>query len=239
VTSAATFGQPTGCLQSLKTKLAPLPASLARQSDLLLALLLTVLAAYLGTNLFNPVRFDKERIEVWALKGQIQVRGLYHYQNRTPLPLSFSLGLPFPIDSNHPAPSTFSVFETSVNGETLTPLSLRSYHGHLVFRLLFWPKQEKWIRVDYIQPTLTDAGTYILRTTRDWNRPLEHGEYVLHLANGLALTSSTYPLERNPLAGRNVYSFYRTHFFPNADWSFTWHPAAQTANFLGESYEHF
>ena len=239
MTSAVEIGPVTWWLINLKMKLRPVLSLLARQSDLFLAFLLTALAAYLGTNLFNPVRFDKEKIEVWAVAGQIQVRGLYHYQNRTLLPLSFSLGLPFPTDSNHPAPSSFSVVETNANGETLTPISLRSYHGRLVFRLLFWPKQEKWIRVDYLQPTLADSGTYILRTTRDWNRALEQGAYTLHLASGLALASSSYPLEHDSLGGKNTYSFYRAHFFPDADWSFSWHSTAHVATLLGEPHENF
>ncbi len=175
-----------------------------------------------GTNLFSPVRFDKERIEVWVADGQIQVRGLYHYQNRSFLPLSFSLGLPFPVDSDHPAPVSFSVAEVDAADRVLHAVNVRNYHDSNVFRLNFWPNQEKWIRVAYAQPTLTDNGTYILRTTRNWNRPLDGGEYILHLSDGLSLASSTYPLEQHPFAEQATYSFSRAHFFPSKDWDFSW-----------------
>jgi len=195
---------------------------IAHQFDLVLALLLTVLAIFLGTNLFSPVRFDKEKIEVWVAEGQIQVRGLYHYRNRTLLPLSFSLGLPFPVDANHLAPSAFSVTEVDAAGEPLAAVNVRSYHGNNVFRLIFWPKQQKWIRLDYSQPILTERGTYILRTTRNWNQALDNGEYIIHLDKGISLASSTYALAQDPLENSGTYSFSRAQFYPGEDWSFTW-----------------
>jgi len=82
-----------------------------REVNLLLAFVLAVLAFYLGSNIFSPVRFDREKIEAWVTGGQIQVRGLYHYRNRFPLPLSFSLALPFPADAGHPTPSLFTISE--------------------------------------------------------------------------------------------------------------------------------
>lgn len=202
--------------------MAPEFAKIFRQLDLLFAFLLIFLAIFWGTNLISPVRFDKERIEVWVADGQVQVRGLYHYRNQTFLPLSFSLGLPFPVDSDHPAPPAFSVAEVNSSGEFLDVVNVRSYHGSHVFRLNFWPKQEKWIRLDYVQTTLTDNATYILRTTRKWNQPLDNGEYLLHLSNGLSLAFSTYPLKQLPPGEQTTYFFSRAHFFPSEDWSFFW-----------------
>jgi hypothetical protein len=191
--------------------------------DLVSILLLIILATFLGTDFFSPVRFDQEKIEVWAVDGQIQVRGLYHYQNRTILPLSFSLGLPFPVDQEHPAPSTFCVTEAKSTGETWDAIRVRTYHANRVFRVFFWPKQAKWIQVDYVQTAYAERGRYILKTTRKWNRPLNHGEYILHLGNGLKLASSTYPLKHDSPDIENTYSFSRVDFYPREDWRFVWH----------------
>lgn len=217
-------------MQNLQRTTASAIATIVHQLDLVLALLLALLSIFLGTNLFSPVRFDRERIEVWVAEGQIQVRGLYHYRNRTLLPVSFSLGLPFPVDADHPAPSAFSVAETD-NGEPMASVNVRTYHGGNVFRLIFWPKQQKWIRLDYIQPTLAESGTYILQTTRIWNQPLDNGEYILHLDNGLSLASSTYAIAQNPPGHQNTYSFSRAHFYPGEDWNFTWQRVADIAAF--------
>jgi hypothetical protein len=204
---------------------ARLMSAAVRHLDLVSALILILLAAFLGTDFLSAVRFDQEIIEVWAVDGQIQVRGLYHYENRTILPVSFSLGLPFPIDPDHPAPSTFSVTETEAIG-TWQPVRVRTYHGNNVFRLNFWPKQARWIQVDYVQGTSAESGRYILQTTRKWKRGLDRGEYILHLGNGLALTSSTYPLKQDSVGNRNTYLFSRVNFYPDEDWRFAWYQTA-------------
>ena len=190
--------------------------------DFLLVFALTILAFYFGSNVFSPVRFDQEKIEVWVAGGQIQVRGLYHYRNRFPLPLSFSLGLPFPVDDGHKPPSIFSVSEVLVDGSTFKEIAPRSYHGDVVFRLWFAPKQEKWICVDYVQGALQPNGRYILQTTRKWNRPLELGEYILHLDNWSELAASNYSLRLEQRGQQKQYSFGRSDFYPSQDWEFSW-----------------
>jgi hypothetical protein len=191
--------------------------------DALGATVLVGLAVYFGTNTFARVRFDRERIQVWAADGQVQVSGLYHYQNAAPLPASFSLGLPFPVDAAHPAPSLFSIAETSADGSTSKPVAHRTYHGDIVFRLWFASHEEKWIRVDYVQHVAARSGRYILLTTNQWHRPLDFGEYILHLGKGSELDASNYPLTAVALTRRS-YSFFKTDFVPNQDWEFSWRP---------------
>ena len=189
--------------------------------DFLLAFVLLLAALYFGSNVFSPVRFDREKIEVWVAGGQVQVRGLYHYRNRFPLPLSFSLGLPFPVDEGHKPPSVFSISEVSADGSASKEVASRNYHGDVVFRLWFAPRQEKWIRVDYVQGAPQRNGRYILLTTREWNRPLDFGEYVLHLGSGSELAASNYSLQPEARQPRS-YSFTRLNFYPSADWEFSW-----------------
>jgi hypothetical protein len=190
--------------------------------DLLLASVLAIFSFYFGSNVFSPVRFDQEKIEVWAADGQIQVRGLYHYRNRFPLPVSFSLGLPFPVDDAHKTPSIFSISEVSADGLTSEVIAPRSYHGDVVFRLCFAPRQEKWIRVDYVQDALQPSGRYILLTTRKWNRPLDRGEYILHLTDGSELAASNYALQAVSASQSRQFSFTRSNFLPGEDWNFSW-----------------
>ncbi len=127
-------------LQRLKWTAMPGMRLVASHFDLLLASLLILLAQFWGTNLFSPVRLDKEKIEVWVADGQIQVLVLYHYRNRTLLLLSYSLGLPFPVDPEHPSPSVFSITEMDASGNALDAVKVRSYHGSNVFRFNLWPK---------------------------------------------------------------------------------------------------
>ena len=192
-----------------------------RLAELLPVLFLLLVALYFGSNLFSPVRFDRERIEVWAFDRQTQVTGLYHYVNRSPLPLSFSFGLPFPVDRDHPPPAAFFVSEVHADGTLCKEIATRDYHGETTFRLWFWPSQDKWIRVDYLQKTAVPQARYILLTTRQWRAPLDRGDYLLHLCQGCDLVSSNYPVSRVP-GTQNNYAFFRTDFLPSEDWQFSW-----------------
>ena len=194
--------------------------------DLAVVCLLALLALYAGTNVFSPVRFDQEKIDVYAANGQIHVQGLYHYRNRLPLPVTFSLGLPFPVDAEHAVPFTYSVAEINRDGQTIREIATRNYHGNVVFRLFFLPSSEKWLRVDYLQNVAASNGKYILRTTRAWKQPLAHGEYVLHLGNSTKLTSSNYALQKLSGGCGCSYSFTKEKFFPADDWEFSWKPIA-------------
>jgi hypothetical protein len=190
--------------------------------ELLLFLFLLAAAFYFGSNAFSPLRFDREKIEVSVFAGQTQVTGLYHYVNRSVFPASFSLGVPFPTDSEHPWPAEFHLSEVDDKGAFLKWIETRPYHGETVFRLWFWPSGERWIRLDYIQGTRVPEARYILLSTRKWGKPLQRGDYILHLGDGLELTSSNYPMTTNIGGHSGSYSFSRNDFLPAADWEFRW-----------------
>lgn len=175
-----------------------------------------------GFQRFSPARFDEERIEIWAFSGQVQVTGYYHYVNPSYLPASFSLSLPFPVDSMHPRPSSFSIRQVDRAGNSEKEIAVRIYHGDVVFRLGLLPKRDKWIRVDYVQGAGIDEARYILLTTRQWRRPLHRGQYILHLGAGLQLVSSNYPLAEEPSGDLKRYTFSATDFLPSQDWEFQW-----------------
>jgi hypothetical protein len=197
---------------------------LIRNGDLVFASFLVAFAFYAGSNIFSPVRFDREKIEIRSGDGRIQVHGVYHYRNRFPLPLTFSLGLPFPMDATHLAPSDYSVSECLADGTAGQEIRTHKYHGNVVFRLWFAPSQEKWIRVDYTQPLMVSNARYILLTTQKWQRPLDSGEYILHLDEGNELVMSNYPTHKSEDAGGRTLSFTKSNFFPQEDWIFSWKP---------------
>ena len=200
-----------------------IPASLTRRSwEIFLALLLLLVAFHLGLNVFSTIRFDREKIEVWAFDGQIKVAGLYHYVNHSFLPSSFSFGVPFPVDPEHSWPSAVRISEVDSNGVFLREIDIRRFHGETVFRLWFWPSRERWIRLDYTQETSVPCARYILLTTRKWGRPLERGQYILHLGQRLQLDSSNYALTAISADNPDTYFFSLSDFLPSNDWEFRW-----------------
>jgi len=201
-----------------------------RNADLLLALVLIGLAIYTGCNVFPQVHFDRERIEVWVVPRQIQVTGLYHYSNPSRLPALLSLGLPFPVDAEHLRPSTYSIATATADGHVVAPIRPTERHGEVGFRMFLRPHEDKWVRVDYVQGASVSRGTYILTTTRKWHRPLERGDYVLHLSAGLELASTNYHPEATVKGEKNTYLFSRTDFYPSEDWNFAWREAVPASS---------
>ena len=200
----------------------------SRTSDVLLAMALALVAVYLGCNVYPRVRFDRERIEVWATPRQIQVTGLYHYKNTSTVPAFLSLGLPFPVDAEHPRPSMYQISTATEDGRMLKEIDTTEHFGNVRFRVLLRPHEDKWVRVDYVQRTTVSNGTYILLTTRKWRRSLDRGDYILHLGPDLELQSTNYlPDKVGP--DSNTYSFSKINFYPDADWKFAWRTSEANA----------
>ncbi len=210
----------------------PRALKLKLPSDLLLACVLILLVAY---ELFAKpcVRFDRERIEIWAVPGQIQVTGLYHYRNPLPVPTFITFGLPFPVDASHSRPTTYSITESDAGGAAGAPLLPQVRRDDVRFRVLFRPREEKWVRIDYVQGARVPDGTYLLLTTRAWGRPLDRGDYILHLAAGLELLASNYSLAPCPTS--NTFGFSANNFFPDRDWTFRWRALDTSPRVLAEN----
>lgn len=195
----------------------------AASADVWLAVFLAGTGIYFFSGQFTPVRFDQERIAVEVERGRLRVTGLYHYHNRSRLPAWLTLGVPFPVDADHPAPDDFFLSEAGEDGRSLAPLPSvrRGDEGRL--RLFFRPGEGKWIRLDYSQASGVPAGRYLLTTTRAWRRPIAQASFSLRLPPGVELVTSNYALTPSLEAGPGrTYTFSRTEFYPDADWRFAW-----------------
>lgn len=184
---------------------------------------LAALAIYFLGGRFTTVRFDQERIDVEVEGGLIHVHGVYHYQNASRLPALLTLATPFPVDTDHPAPEAFALAEVDEGGRVVKELELRGPQEAPRVRLLFRPRQGKWIQLDYWQATRSQEGRYILTTTRAWGRPICQAAFRLLLPAECYLTHSNYPVAGIPGVNRaRVYAFSRANFSPDQDWKFSW-----------------
>lgn len=167
-----------------------------------------------ASGVIPTVRFPSERIDVHVYPDEIVVDGYYFYKNPFPFPVVQGFTIPFPIDKDHPEPSELYV-------ERLTPgrkdIQLRQVFGNEGFEVYFSAHEEIEVRVSYRQKAGGMNGTYILKTTQPWGRPLERGVYTLY-PHGTVIESSNYPLDRPGKAP----GFQKTGFMPDKDWQFTW-----------------
>ncbi len=210
---------------------------LKRSRDFWLAGALTVGGVYFFSGRFTTVRFDQERIEVRLESHLIQVTGLYHYINRSRLPAVLTLGVPFPVDRDHPPPNSFSLSEANEDGRSITEVPIIVRGGNVQVRLIFRPGEAKWIRLDYAQPTRVTNGRYLLKTTRGWHHPIGRGDYVICLPQDLRMTASNYSISPAPVEGRwRAYSFSKTNFYPYQDWVFAWEELRPSVDTRGEAH---
>lgn len=199
----------------------------ARNTDLFLAVGIAAGAVYFFSGYFTPVRFDRERIEVLVKRGQIHVRGLYHYANTSRLPAVLTLRVPFPVDSDHPQPERFALCDSSEDGREGAEIVPAVRAGDVSFRLLFRPREVKWVRLDYVQPSRVNRGRYLLTTTKPWRRPIDRADFVLRLPEQLDLSSSNFPVQPSSSADNGkTFVFSRTDFYPDQDWIFAWAAAS-------------
>ena len=195
----------------------------ARNGDLFLAAGIAAGAVYFFSGYFTPVHFDRERIEVRVTRGHIQVVGLYHYANTSRLPAVLTLRVPFPVDSDHPQPDWFALYDSSEVGQAGAEIVPVVQGGDVSFRLVFRPREEKWVRLDYLQPSRVTRGRYLLTTTQPWRRPIGRADYVLRLPPDFTLLSSNYLVSPAPADGTwQAFTFSKTEFFPEHDWEFAW-----------------
>jgi len=205
-----------------------------RWSGELGACMLAALTIYFLGGRFTTVRFDRERIDVEVEDGLIHVHGLYHYQNASRLPALLTLATPFPVDADHPAPEAFMLAEMNRDGRRARELSLRGPREAPRVRLLFRPREGKWILLDYWQPAAIPEGCYILTTTRAWGRPIAQAIFRLLLPAGYHLNHSNYPVSEVPESHPfTTYTFSKSNFFPDQDWRFSWQGKSVTARHEG------
>lgn len=202
----------------------------ARNTDLFLAVGIAAGALYFFGGYFTSVRFDRERIDVRVTPGQIHVRGLYHYANTSRLPAVLTLRVPFPVDSDHPQPEWFALCDSSEDGREGAEIVPVARGGDVSFRLLFRPREVKWVRLDYVQPSRVNRGRYLLTTTKPWRRPIGRADYVLRLSSDLTFLSSNYDVRLATADGtRQAFTFSKTEFFPDHDWEFAWNDSRAEA----------
>ena len=200
-------------------------------ADVWLAIVLAGAGVYFFSGLFTSVRFDQERITVRVERDHLQVSGLYLYRNHSRLPAWLTLGVPFPVDPDHPVPEEFFLSETDGEGRPGAPLASAGWGEEGRVRLFFRPGEEKWIRLDYTQASRVPAGRYLLTAARAWRRPIARASFVLHLPPGFELVSSNYGVTPSPSTALGPsFTFMRAEFYPDRDWEFAWQePAAAVA----------
>ncbi|MGC4117068.1 MAG: hypothetical protein QM765_21405 [Myxococcales bacterium] len=174
-----------------------------------LAALLMIWTALVHSGLVPAARFARERIVVRVRPCEIEVDGLYVYENPLPVPWTQGLSVPFPADRRQPRPAAVRASLVSPGAERALPVLWASGPR---FDVPLPASGEATVRVRFTQRAPDRHGTYLLTTTRPWGRPLDRGEYVV-IPEGVRIAHQS--------LGEGL-AAVRERFFPDADWTFEW-----------------
>jgi hypothetical protein len=169
----------------------------------------------------GPIRFLREHVIVRPSEGRTAVTGLYYFRNESDDTTAAAMRYPFPIDRFHIGPLRVRVWEER-NG-SFEPIGFASGEYSMTWRMNFKPREEKIIRVEYVQEIKKHHALYIVTTTREWGRPLERAEFEFQVPRSLVDVEPSFEPTRVLERGDTVvYYLEKTEFMPEKDLSITW-----------------
>jgi hypothetical protein len=161
----------------------------------------------------GPVHFAREEIAMDIRPGVLEVRGMYHFTSSAKEPLIASVLYPFPLDSLHPFPDSIDIrghgFQRQDSGVS--------------FQMRFRPGAEDSFFAYYRQPLKAKSATYIVTTTRKWNRPIDVAQFRVTVPAGFRDVKLTFVPDSVVKSDSAVsYFFTGRRFFPDRDVTVTW-----------------
>lgn len=158
------------------------------------------------------VVFPEETIEIVINQEFIEVNASYDYTNPCPFPITQGFQLPFPAELPDP-----EIVRVSI-ADQMDPIFVRQGFGGRIFEVRFAANETIRVNLYYKQSTPLHAARYILKTTKDWYRPLSKAYYILRCNAGVAGVRSNYSLYKDG----PVWKWNRANFMPKKDWIISW-----------------
>jgi hypothetical protein len=168
-----------------------------------------------------PVHFYREYVVIEPSEYACRVNGLYYMRNLTDRPLELGIEYPFPVGGPNKYP--FQIFVDDVTDEGETPMGFIPEADAVRFTLRFEPEQERAFRVRYAQQVKGGRATYIVTTTKRWQRPIERAEFEIRIP--AELQNPTISMEPDRVEVRGDTTFYyvlETDFYPDEDIIVSW-----------------
>ena len=161
-------------------------------------------------------RFQAETIRITVEPEGYTVDGWYTYANPLPIPWVQGLVVPTASGEGLEAPASVAASLTRPWGEDLHVLWLL---GRPRLQVPIPAREAVEIRITFHQQAPARRGTYLLKTTRPWGRPIEEAAFFL-VPRCTRILGSSLDLEAVTGSGYRI-----RDFFPDTDWTFTWEPA--------------
>ncbi len=169
----------------------------------------------------SPVRFNREYVTVAPSQGSTRVSALYYFRNDSDRCVKQGIRYPFPVDRFHLYPRIVRVWEK--NGDDLRPMGFVHRDRYVLWNMELEPREEKVVRVDYVQEIRRPHAIYIVTTTKEWKRPIELAEFEFRIPAELDSVSLSFEPDTRTVVGDTiVYYMKQIDFMPDADLVVTW-----------------
>jgi hypothetical protein len=171
-----------------------------------------VLAPYL---LSQEIEFFKENISFRLTSEFFYVDGYYWFSNISDKNVEKLIFYPFGSTTSTEVIDSVEVFNMTKG--FAQQVSKRS-EGGIYFIATLAARDTVVYRIMYRQKLIYDGVGYILRSTRQWGKPLESAEYTLRVRSPIDMLSCTYrPDTLYSIQGEKIYYWKKKNFLPDHD----------------------
>jgi hypothetical protein len=174
--------------------------------------------------LFTPaiygqeLSFFKEDITFTLDRNYFTVDAYYWFANQSDMRREDIIYYPFGNSSEKEKVDSFEVCNISQN--TIPKIVNNSKNG-FTFLLEITGRDTAVYHIKYIQTIASDSVKYILTSTQQWNKALDHAEYKLIVDKQIKLTEFSYkPDKVYNIEGKKIFFWKRINFMPTSDMIF-------------------
>jgi hypothetical protein len=170
-----------------------------------------------GIQLFaqHPVSFPAEYIDFTIDRQYFSVNGIYIFRNNTGQTIHHDILYPFATDISN----VDSISIIDLNRMNILPFLKRNQD--IIFNLMVAPFDSTEINIFFRQKTAV-KNTYILMSTKTWEKPLEKATYTLTTSKNLIINSfSIKPDFSRTDSKYKTYFWKRINFNPQTDFEIT------------------
>jgi len=160
-----------------------------------------------------PIRFLNEEIKMSIDSGRVAVTGTYYFKNITNQNKTAKIFYPFPIDDFHYYPDFILVsgFDYTENDSGIS------------FIMKFKPMAMESLAIFYEQRLNNNQARYILKTTQQWQNPLQEARFIINLPENFTAIHLSYPSDSTINKDNRIYYYInKKNFMPKEDLIVTW-----------------
>jgi hypothetical protein len=167
----------------------------------------------------EDVEFVEEDVSINILKDtEISVSGVYTFKNTTSEIKIASISYPFYFENTEDNPHSISI--SNDRGEEI-PYYFAQENAKFLITLP--PEKTEKVHIYFKQPAVDKNFTYILSSTRSWNKPLDKARFTINTNSDINGLNFSYPFELTPSEDENYnYIFTANKFYPETELELSW-----------------